>query len=152
MELVALVEMSYACERCESTNDHDQSPIYAIRNLMPISPSSPLESAHTSGVYPKRPLAIVRGLGARAWDAEGREYIDCVGGQGAANLGHAHPDIVAAISRQAATLISCPEIFYNDQRAHFWRAGRGRAGRAWSGASSATPARRPTRPRSSSPA
>jgi acetylornithine/LysW-gamma-L-lysine aminotransferase len=76
-----------------------------------------LESAHTSGVYPKRPLAIVRGLGARAWDAEGREYIDCVGGQGAANLGHAHPDIVAAISAQAATLISCPEIFYNDQRA-----------------------------------
>jgi acetylornithine/LysW-gamma-L-lysine aminotransferase len=58
-------------------------------------------------------------LGARAWDAEGREYIDCVGGQGAANLGHAHPDIVAAISRQAATLISCPEIFYNDQRAQF---------------------------------
>jgi acetylornithine/LysW-gamma-L-lysine aminotransferase len=78
-----------------------------------------LESAHTSGVYPKRPLAIVRGQGARAWDAEGREYIDCVGGQGAANLGHAHPDIVAAISRQAATLISCPEIFYNDQRAQF---------------------------------
>ena len=54
---------------------------------------------------------------ARAWDADGREYIDCVGGQGAANLGHAHPDIVAAISRQAATMISCPEIFYNDQRA-----------------------------------
>jgi acetylornithine/LysW-gamma-L-lysine aminotransferase len=51
------------------------------------------------------------------WDADGNEYIDCVGGQGAANLGHAHPDIVAAISRQAATLISCPEIFYNDQRA-----------------------------------
>jgi len=76
-----------------------------------------LESAHTSGVYPKRPLAIVRGQGARAWDADGREYIDCVGGQGAANLGHAHPDIVAAISRQAATMISCPEIFYNDVRA-----------------------------------
>ena len=76
-----------------------------------------LESAHTSGVYPKRPLAIVRGQGAHVWDAEGREYIDCVGGQGAANLGHAHPDIVAAISAQAATLISCPEIFYNDQRA-----------------------------------
>ncbi len=76
-----------------------------------------LESAHTSGVYPKRPLAIVRGQGARLWDADGREYIDCVGGQGAANLGHAHPAILAAISQQAATLISCPEIFYNDRRA-----------------------------------
>ncbi len=56
-----------------------------------------LEAAHTSGVYPKRPLAIVRGQGARVWDADGNEYIDCAGGQGAANLGHAHPAIVAAI-------------------------------------------------------
>jgi acetylornithine/LysW-gamma-L-lysine aminotransferase len=76
-----------------------------------------LEAQHTSGVYPKRPLAIVRGEGARVWDADGRAYIDCAGGQGAANLGHAHPAIVEAISRQAARLISCPEIFYNDQRA-----------------------------------
>jgi acetylornithine/LysW-gamma-L-lysine aminotransferase len=76
-----------------------------------------VESAHTSGVYPKRPLAIVRGQGARVWDAEGNAYIDCVGGQGAANLGHAHPAIAAAISQQAGRLISCPEIFYNDRRA-----------------------------------
>ncbi len=76
-----------------------------------------LEQAHTSGVYPKRPIAIVRGEGARVWDADGVEYIDCVGGQGAANLGHAHPAIVRAISDQAATLITCPEIFHNDQRA-----------------------------------
>jgi len=75
------------------------------------------ESAHTSGVYPKRPLALVRGAGARVWDADGREYIDCVGGQGAANLGHAHPAIVRAVSEQAHRLISCPEIFHNDQRA-----------------------------------
>lgn len=75
------------------------------------------EAAHTSGVYPKRQVAIVRGKGAHLWDAEGREYIDCVGGQGAANLGHAHPAVVAAIREQAETLISCPEIFYNDKRA-----------------------------------
>jgi acetylornithine/LysW-gamma-L-lysine aminotransferase len=75
------------------------------------------EGAHTSGVYPKRPLAIVRGKGARVWDADGVEYIDCTGAQGAANLGHAHPAIVRAVARQASRLISCPEIFYNDQRA-----------------------------------
>ncbi len=78
-----------------------------------------LESRHTSGVYPKRPLTIVRGEGARLWDEDGREYIDCVGGQGAANLGHAHPAIVQALNQQASTLISCPEIFYNDRRAEF---------------------------------
>lgn len=91
---------------------------YPIPNTQTASSAvMDLEARYTSGVYPKRPLAIVRGQGARVWDAEGREYIDCVGGQGAANLGHAHPAIVEAIGRQAATLISCPEIFYNDQRA-----------------------------------
>ncbi len=75
------------------------------------------EAARTSGVYPKRQLAIVRGQGARVWDAEGREYIDCVAGQGSANLGHCHPVIVQAISEQAGRLITCPEIFYNDMRA-----------------------------------
>jgi acetylornithine/LysW-gamma-L-lysine aminotransferase len=78
-----------------------------------------LESAHTSGVYPKRPIAIVRGEGAHLWDADGREYIDCVGGQGAANLGHANPAVAAAIRDQAERLISCPEIFPNDQRAAY---------------------------------
>ncbi len=77
------------------------------------------EQRYTSGLYPKRPVAIVRGEGARLYDAEGRVYIDCVGGQGAANLGHGHPEVVAAVQAQAATLMSCPEIFYNDQRAAY---------------------------------
>jgi len=77
------------------------------------------EAHYTSGLYPKRPLAIVRGEGARLYDAEGRAYIDCVGGQGAANLGHGHPAIVAAIREQAERLISCPEIFPNDARAAY---------------------------------
>jgi LysW-gamma-L-lysine/LysW-L-ornithine aminotransferase len=77
------------------------------------------EQQYTSGLYPKRPLAIVRGAGARLYDAEGRAYLDCVGGQGAANLGHCHPAVVAAIQAQAATLLSCPEIFHNDQRAAY---------------------------------
>lgn len=80
------------------------------------------EQQHTSGLYPKRGVALVRGEGARLYDAEGRVYIDCVGGQGAANLGHCHPAVVAAIQAQAATLMSCPEIFYNDQRAAYLQA------------------------------
>lgn len=76
-----------------------------------------LENQYTSGLYTKRPLTIVRGEGARLWDSDGKEYIDCVGGQGAANLGHANPVVAEAIAAQARTLISCPEMFYNDQRA-----------------------------------
>lgn len=68
-------------------------------------------------VYPKRDICIVRGEGALLWDDQGNEYIDCTAGIGVANIGHAHPAVVAAVSRQAARLITCPGIFYNDVRA-----------------------------------
>ena len=76
-----------------------------------------IENAHTSGVYAKRDLTIVRGEGATLYDDQGNAYIDCVGGQGAANLGHAHPKVVAAINEQAQKIISVPEMCYNDTRA-----------------------------------
>ncbi len=82
-----------------------------------MSDTKTIETQHTSGVYAKRDLTIVRGKGALLWDDAGNEYIDCVGAQGAANLGHAHPKIVQAIREQASQLISCPEMFYNPQRA-----------------------------------
>jgi acetylornithine/LysW-gamma-L-lysine aminotransferase len=75
------------------------------------------EDRYTSGLYTKRPIAILRGEGARLWDSEGRQYIDCVGGQGAANIGHANPQVAQAVAEQARRLISCPEMFYNDRRA-----------------------------------
>ena len=76
-----------------------------------------LESTYTSGVYPKRDIAIVRGLGARLWDDQGKEYIDCASGHGVAIVGHCNPQVVEAIREQAGTLITCPEVFYNDVRA-----------------------------------
>jgi acetylornithine/LysW-gamma-L-lysine aminotransferase len=76
-----------------------------------------MEAGHNSGLYSKQPIALVRGQGARLWDAKGREYIDCIGGQGVMNIGHANPQVAQAISRQAALLTSCPNGFYNDQRA-----------------------------------
>jgi acetylornithine/LysW-gamma-L-lysine aminotransferase len=77
------------------------------------------ESQRETGIYPKRPVALVRGEGARVWDAEGREFIDGVGGHGAASLGHSHPAMVAAVQAQMSRLVSCPEIFHNDQRAAY---------------------------------
>lgn len=76
-----------------------------------------LEQRYTSGCYSKRDVTIVRGQGAHIWDDAGREYIDCVGGHGVAIVGHCNPAVVQAICDQAQTLITCPEIFYNDVRA-----------------------------------
>jgi acetylornithine/LysW-gamma-L-lysine aminotransferase len=66
-------------------------------------------------------LTIVRGLGAEVWDETGRRYVDCVAGQGSANLGHCHPAVVRAVQEQAARLISCPATLGNDARAALLR-------------------------------
>lgn len=76
-----------------------------------------LEDRHETGVYAKQPIVLVRGDGARVWDAAGREYIDCAAGHGVAIVGHANPAVVQAIAKQAQQLMVCSEGFYNDQRA-----------------------------------
>ncbi len=64
----------------------------------------------------KRDLVAVRGKGALLYDEEGREYIDFAAGIAVASLGHCHPKLVEAIRQQAETLITCPNIMYNDTR------------------------------------
>jgi acetylornithine/LysW-gamma-L-lysine aminotransferase len=76
-----------------------------------------IENKHTSGVYAKQTLTIVRGQGASLFDVDGNEYLDCSSGHGVANLGHAHPKIAEAVYRQASTLVTLFETFPNDQRA-----------------------------------
>ncbi len=76
-----------------------------------------LESRHSSGVYAKRERVMVRGQGVHVWDQEGRRYIDCAAGIGVANVGHCHPRVTEAIVAQAQTLVTCHEMFFNDQRA-----------------------------------
>jgi acetylornithine/LysW-gamma-L-lysine aminotransferase len=85
-----------------------------VRNAIEI------ENQHTSGGYSKRPLTIVRGEGCTVYDDAGNAYLDATSGMGVALLGHAHPAVAAAIAAQAATLITCAEIFYNDRRAELY--------------------------------
>jgi len=78
------------------------------------------EDAHTSGLYTKRGIVLVRGDGAMVFDSEGRAYIDCVGGQATANLGHGNAAVADAVAQQARVLASCTELFYNDRRAELY--------------------------------
>ncbi|MFJ5262853.1 acetylornithine transaminase [Streptomyces sp. NPDC088387] len=56
-------------------------------------------------------LPLVRGAGTRLWDADGREYVDFVGGIAVNALGHAHPAVVEAVSRQIASLGHVSNLF-----------------------------------------
>lgn len=78
-----------------------------------------LEKTHEFDVYPKRDLVLVRGQGAKVWDSNGKEYIDCIAGHGVANVGHCNEKVAAAIAAQAQQLISCSMTLYNDTRARF---------------------------------
>ena len=64
--------------------------------------------------YARLPLTIERGQGCLVYDAEGREYLDCLAGIAVNILGHAHPDIVEAITRQARQLIHTSNLFYTE--------------------------------------
>ena len=54
--------------------------------------------------YGTPPLALIRGAGAELWDAEGRRYLDLLGGIAVNALGHAHPAVVHAVTAQLSTL------------------------------------------------
>ncbi|HBP20321.1 MAG TPA: aspartate aminotransferase family protein [Planctomycetes bacterium] len=76
-----------------------------------------LEDNTSCGSYNKQGAPLVRGQGARLWDAAGNEFIDCVSGIGCANVGHSHPRVVAAISEQVKNLTVCSELYHHQARA-----------------------------------
>ncbi|MFB3786343.1 MAG: aspartate aminotransferase family protein [bacterium] len=61
--------------------------------------------------YGPRNLALTRGQGAYVWDQEGRRYLDLLCGLGVNNLGHCHPKVVAAIQKQAQTLLHVSNLY-----------------------------------------
>jgi acetylornithine/LysW-gamma-L-lysine aminotransferase len=75
-----------------------------------------LELEYGIALQAKRDLVAVRGQGVYLYDENDREYLDFAAGIAVASLGHCHPRLVEAIQQQAATLITCPNIMYNDRR------------------------------------
>jgi acetylornithine/N-succinyldiaminopimelate aminotransferase len=59
-----------------------------------------------------RERMLVKGRGARVWDDQGNEFIDCVAGIAVCSTGHCHPQVVEAICRQAHELIHVSNLYY----------------------------------------
>lgn len=62
----------------------------------------------------ERDLTLVRGKGARLYDAEGRAYLDFAAGIGVNGLGYGDAKVLAAIRRQSAALIHASNLFHNE--------------------------------------
>ncbi len=63
--------------------------------------------------YRQAPVVLVRGEGSRVWDADGKEYLDCIAGIATVALGHCNPALVRALDEQARTLWHVSNLFYN---------------------------------------
>jgi len=59
-------------------------------------------------------VALTRGEGCRVWDADGREYLDLFAGIAVSSLGHAHPALTAAVTRQVGTLAHTSNLFMHE--------------------------------------
>jgi acetylornithine/N-succinyldiaminopimelate aminotransferase len=83
--------------RVESTADLIAS---AERYLLPI--------------YRPRAIVLERGAGSRVWDREGREYVDFGAGIAVNALGHAAPELIAALTAQAGKLWHTSNVFWSE--------------------------------------
>ncbi|HRP69964.1 MAG TPA: aspartate aminotransferase family protein [Turneriella sp.] len=72
--------------------------------------------------YARMPVAFQYGAGDRLYDTEGKEYIDFLSGIAVTALGHAHTDLIAALTNQAEMLWHTSNLFYNQQQAQLARA------------------------------
>ena len=68
-------------------------------------------------VFSRYKVAFTHGKGCYLYDAEGKPYLDFLGGIAVNALGYAHPVLVKALSEQAAKLTHCSNIFYTDIQA-----------------------------------
>lgn len=71
------------------------------------------EARYLVKTYRRPPVVFTRGRGCRVYDAQGREYLDFLGGIAVNALGHAHPRIVRVIRREAGRATHISNLFHN---------------------------------------
>jgi len=76
-----------------------------------------LETKYQLPTYQKFPLVINKGKGCYVWDENENKYLDFYGGHAVALVGHCHPAIIKAVSKQLDKLIFYSNVVYNQQRA-----------------------------------
>ena len=92
-----------------------------------------LYSKYVIGNYRRLPRVAVRGEGSYIWDADGKRYIDLFSGWAVTGVGHCHPRLVEAISKQAGKLIYMPNTWHTEPQARLaeWVATTGFGGKTF---------------------
>lgn len=66
--------------------------------------------------YRQQPIVLERGEGMWLYDVDGRRYLDMTAGIAVCALGHSHPALRSAVADQAAKLLHCSNLYYNEQQ------------------------------------
>jgi acetylornithine/N-succinyldiaminopimelate aminotransferase len=69
-------------------------------------------SPHVMNTYGRLPIAMSHGRGCRAWDVNGKQYLDALAGIAVNTLGHAHPKLVPALQEQVGKMIHCCNYYH----------------------------------------
>jgi acetylornithine/N-succinyldiaminopimelate aminotransferase len=83
-----------------------------------MSETEALQKRFAAAIMPNYglpPVAISRGAGCRVWDADGREYLDLIAGIAVSSLGHAHPALIEAVTRQVAEVAHTSNLFLHER-------------------------------------
>ncbi len=82
---------------------NNQTLFEKSQKLIPGGVNSPVRAFRSVG---GTPIFFKKGLGSKLWDADGKEYIDYINSWGPMILGHAQPDVIAAVQQAAANSLS----------------------------------------------
>jgi acetylornithine aminotransferase len=83
-----------------------------------VSETEALQKRFAAALMPNYgvpPVAISRGAGCRVWDPDGREYLDLIAGIAVSSLGHAHPALIEAVTRQVAQVAHTSNLFLHER-------------------------------------
>ncbi len=83
---------------------------------MGLEEEKTLDQAYTMPTFARKDVEFVSGDGMTLVDDTGKEYLDFLGGIGVVSLGHCHPALVEAISKQAQKLIHVSNYYYIEKR------------------------------------
>lgn len=79
---------------------------------MSAASTKPPSSPHVMTTYGRLPIALSHGQGCQVWDVNGKRYLDALGGIAVNTLGHAHPQLVAALRDQLGKLIHTSNYYH----------------------------------------
>jgi acetylornithine/N-succinyldiaminopimelate aminotransferase len=98
----------------DSTLSSPEARPEVVQNEMKQSEIREMFEKNVVPSYARFDLFLDRGEGSWLWDLNGRRYLDLAGGIAVCSLGHAHPQITAALTEQSRKLVHVSNLYYNE--------------------------------------